>query len=138
MRRLLITGSREWTNRNAMLEALKSAHAELKGDMNGPVILVTGGAKGADKMAEEIWDAYVGAEFIEQHLPKYDKYTQGQAPLKRNTYMVSLGADLCLAFPTRCKKTNCFKGDDRHLSHGTAYTIEKATLAGIDTRIVIG
>ena len=137
-KRLLVTGSREFTDYGKIKSTLKQAYIDLSGYgvHKNTVILVTGNAKGADSMCEMVWNANVNPEWVERHKPKYDKYPQMEAPLVRNRYMVSLGADLCIAFPTRCKKTNCHKGHDRHLSHGTMYTVEKAVLAGIDTRIV--
>lgn len=134
MKRLLITGSRDWTDEQAIKIALYNAWTELGGGRN--VILVSGGAKGADKMAEFIWSINVGDDRIERYPAKDFPH-----PLKRNDHMVNLGADLCLAFPTMCTKPNCNKSTsqpDSHLSHGTDYTIKKARAAGIDTRIVLG
>lgn len=59
---------------------------------------------------------------------------QKAAGLIRNAYMVSLGADLCLAFIRPCTRTApC---DDAllpavHDSHGAAHCVKVATLAGI-------
>ena len=53
MPRLLVTGSRSWHDRDVMERALIEAWSELSGA--GPVVLVHGGARGADEMAEVFW-----------------------------------------------------------------------------------
>jgi hypothetical protein len=138
VKRLLITGSRSFTDTVGMSYMLRGAYRRLKRDMDvpdncvAPIMLVSGNAKGADLMAEEIWAAHVSPELIERWPARDFPH-----PLKRNDHMVSFGADYCLAFPTYCVKINCPKGKIKHLSHGTDYTIKKAKAAGIDTHVLM-
>ena len=86
MPRLLITGSRDWSDRRAIRWALL---------LRGPGTVVHGAARGADRIAGQI-----GAELgwpVEAH-PADWRRGRGAGHL-RNQAMVDLGADLCLAFP---------------------------------------
>jgi len=137
VKRLLITGSRNFTDANAMTIYLRGAYRKLKRDIKilegvvAPITLVSGNAPGADLMAEDIWSRYVSTELIERWPAKDFSH-----PLKRNDHMVGLGADMCVAFPTWCVQLKC-KGRPKHYSHGTDYTIKKAQTAGIDTRVLM-
>ncbi len=55
------------------------------------------------------------------------------AGLRRDAHMVSLGADVCLAFIDPCAKPTCRKPKP-HGSHGATYTADLAEKAGIPTR----
>jgi hypothetical protein len=118
--RILITGSRQWTDRDA-IEAAILEQVSLKLVENGNVTIVHGGAVGADVIAKDVARTYRMKQ--EEHLPKYAERYGGlaglSAPLVRNDLMVSLGADVCLAFTV----------DDRW--SGTRYTMKKAKEAGI-------
>lgn len=78
--------------RNALIEAYR--------DLNtfGDVTLVHGGAAGADTMAGEIWLS--GKLPVEVHKAEWRAHGvyNPHAGVGRNQKMVSLGADLCLAF----------------------------------------
>jgi hypothetical protein len=54
MKRLLITGSRDWTDRQVIRDALAEAWAELR---PGEIVLVHGAARGADSIAADVWAA---------------------------------------------------------------------------------
>jgi hypothetical protein len=91
--RVLITGSRTWTNETLMREAFESINKD--NEYNFRVILVHGTAKGADSMADKI-----GQELgwsIERHPADWNTHGK-RAGFVRNSEMVSLGADICLAF----------------------------------------
>lgn len=110
-KRLLVTGSRDWTDSRTMALALTKAWHELGGV---GVVLVHGGARGADTMAEQIGKR-IGFE-IERHPADW---SMGKAAGHiRNQRMVDLGADLCLAFPI---------GESR----GTRHCMALAVQAGI-------
>lgn len=112
--RLLITGSRNWTNRTVIQRALREAWMSLGG--NAEVILVSGACPtGADRMCEEVWEQS-GLE-VERHPAQWDTLGK-RAGFVRNAEMVALGADLCLAF----HKAN---------SRGTAHTIHLCNTTGI-------
>lgn len=89
--RVLITGSRNFTNTKLMYNALSSIQ-------NNGITLVHGGCRGADKIAEKI-----GKELgfqIEEHLANWDKHGKS-AGMIRNVEMLNSGIDLVLAFPTK-------------------------------------
>jgi hypothetical protein len=87
--RILVTGSRTWTDEAAIAEAL-AGHWH-----DGNAVLVTGACpRGADEIAERIWRSRGGQ--VEHH--PADWSTGRDAGMRRNAGMVSLGADVCLAF----------------------------------------
>ncbi len=91
--RILITGSRGWTNKlpifGAIEEALRSRHMDpwCESDLT----IVHGGAHGVDLIAQNLADEWRWA---------YEEYPAKdfRDPLARNAHMVSLGADVVLAF----------------------------------------
>lgn len=87
--RILITGSRSWSDQLTIFDALLE-HGRPEED-----VLVSGACpRGADRMAEEIWEMFGGR--VERH--PADWSIGRRAGILRNSHMVSLGADLCLAF----------------------------------------
>lgn len=130
--RILITGSRGWTDQATIRAAMIRALADFPDDEL--VTLVTGGCPtGADKLAETVW-ATLSAGPTETH--PADWYQHGhRAGYLRNKHMIDLGADLCLAFLTPCTKPGCTREPTGHDSHGTAMTIDIARKAGIPVRI---
>lgn len=93
--RLLITGSRTWTDQQRMYDALFTAYHELMANFS-EVVLVHGGAEGADRMAASIWSRNSGMP-IENHRAMWEVYGR-RAGFQRNQEMVALGAELMLAF----------------------------------------
>lgn len=90
MRRVLVTGSRDWENWDTIYDALSKIHEAI-----GDFILVHGGARGADEMAN-IWAHRTG---VTAEVHPADWKTHGKkAGFLRNTEMVKSGADMCLAF----------------------------------------
>lgn len=89
-RRVLVTGSRSWTDADVIREAL----AEQWGD--GTTVLISSACpRGADRIAEQIWTRWGG--IVERH--PADWHTHGRAAgFRRNTAMVQAGASVCLAF----------------------------------------
>lgn len=92
--RLLITGSRNWTNRRQMEEILADAWRN-EFIRNSKAILVHGAARGADRLAADLWEAH-GLP-TEAHKAEWDLYGK-RAGILRNKLMVELGANLCIAF----------------------------------------
>ena len=82
-------------------------------------IIISGGAKGIDTLAERYADKNGISKLILK--PKYNLYGKG-APLKRNEEMITL-ADKVLVF-----------WDGR--SRGTKFTIDKANALGIEVEII--
>lgn len=125
--RILITGSRDWEDRNLLNDTLN----EYAGASD--IVVVHGACPtGADKMADE-WVAYQGVR-VERH-PAWWISPDGYDPragFRRNAAMVRLGADVCLAFINRCTKPDCTP--QPHGSHGATHTADLAEKAGIPTR----
>ena|SRR5690242_3933949 len=112
MTRILITGSRDWTNHALIVRELTAQYMETP-----DAILVSGGCpSGADRFCEEIWVNLGGT--IEVHPADW---TLGRgAGILRNQQMVDLGADVCFAFR-------------KNYSRGTTHCANAATMAGIPT-----
>lgn len=122
--RIMVTGSRHWQDRGTLTSALERGHTYL---VNGrphlyeaPVVLVHGGARGADQMASSI--AYGLGWQQEEHKADWSAHGKG-AGLKRNQAMVDAGADLLIACPLPGSK-------------GTWDCMKRAVEAGIPVYIV--
>jgi YspA, cpYpsA-related SLOG family len=113
VRRILVTGSREWTDWPKLCGAINDAASR-----GYPVTIVAGGAKGADKMAEQ-WAQWVQQVTLEVHLPDWNTVGRS-AGFRRNQAMVDLGADVCLAFALTWDS-------------GTGHCARAARKAGIET-----
>ncbi|QIS09901.1 SLOG family protein [Nocardia arthritidis] len=112
-RRILITGSRSWTDRATIRAALADAWSP-------DAVLVSGACpRGADALCEACWLAWGGR--VERHPADWDRLGR-RAGFVRNAQMVSAGADLCLAFI-------------RNNSAGASHTARLAQRAGIPTRV---
>lgn len=117
--RILVTGSRSWTDENTIAWALGQAAGRLasQGHDLRTTVLVSGACpRGADAIAERIWETYLLP--VERHPADWDGPAGRGAGFARNAEMVALGADLCLAFPL---------GD----SPGTRHTMRLAHARGI-------
>ena len=128
MPRILVTGSRDWKDRNRVLWGLSSAclangwttEPDEYGNWlpAGDVVLGHGGCPtGADVMADD-W-ALSSCVTTEVHLAEWDRHGLRAGPI-RNEEMVAAGADICLAFI-------------RNNSRGASGCAEKAESAGIKT-----
>lgn len=91
--RILVTGSREWTDRSLIRSVLLGYTYSLD------PVLVHGGARGADTIAaQEFAELFGERGTVETHEADWDRYGPSAGPV-RNAAMVALGADVCLAFP---------------------------------------
>jgi hypothetical protein len=136
--RVLVTGSRDWTDRGAVYRALHhhvvDQHWEKGYDSKGifvnwvkpdDFVLVHGACPtGADAIAD---DWCIGWHFVAERHPADWQQHGKRAGFLRNKHMVDLGVDLCLAFLNPCTKTGCGHRDARghyeqHDSHGAAMT----------------
>ena len=116
MFRLLVTGSRDWSD----VEVI-TAELQFVAKKYNNVVLVSGHAIGADRIAEEI---AVGLGWVvEIHEPDWTLHGKS-AGFKRNTTMLETEVQAVLAF----HKDN---------SKGTADTIRKAKERKIPTRILV-
>ena len=118
--RILVTGSRDWTDVHAVRQALFDVWMEW--DRPSDAVLVHGACHlgGADMIADACWR--------QQGFPveSYPAERDGSGRLlgpERNQMMVDLGADICLAFPL---------ADSR----GTWSCVRRAKRAGIPVRVI--
>lgn len=123
--RILVTGSREWDDRETLYAEIVRVWKEQPRDVT--VVTFVHGAcpRGADAMLVEVIEGghWIGARIVlEAHPADWATHGKAAGPI-RNQRMVDLGADLCLAFPTES-------------SRGTWDCIKRANRAGIPVRIV--
>lgn len=118
--RILVTGSRDWTDRQAVEDAVL---AEWRGRGEPTEVVVFEGAcpqGGADAIARGVAAQY--GFLVETHPARWQEHGKAAGPF-RNQEMVDSGADVCLAFP----------GPD---SRGTWDCVRRAERAGVPVRIV--
>lgn len=115
--RVIVCGSRKWSDRRLIAETLNDLVEEFAPDY--PVI-VHGDARGADRLAAE--EAGKAGLLVEAHAADWDRYGKN-AGLVRNAEMAELGADLCVAF---------WDG----ASTGTQHMMNVARMSDIPVRIV--
>lgn len=132
--RILITGSRDWSDEDTVWGALDIVAREVLSAGCTEIVVVHGAAKGPDMLA----DAWVRSR--RQYWPvRAERYPadwkrHGRAAgLKRNPVMVSRGADVCLAFALPCTKPDC-RRPQPHYTHGTEHCAGLAEREGIPTR----
>jgi hypothetical protein len=144
--RILITGSRSWTNVQFATDAI-NAGIMLLGSHAKEAVLVHGAAQGADVLCANVATGLGMA--TEAHPAAWDEHAadcpvshQGlrtckKAGHRRNAEMIAGGAGLCLAFPTH--GLQLAEGEDRKdTSRGTWDCATKAKDAGIPTLVVWG
>jgi len=90
--RILITGSRDWTNQNAVFGAIHTAIADYDADYTDVVIIHGACPTGADAIADTV---QFGT--IKRYPADWEKHGKAAGPI-RNKTMVTAGADVCLAF----------------------------------------
>lgn len=100
MKRLLITGTRNGWFHDDLAYGLRWAYYELA-EPPEDVTLVHGAAPGVDLQAAAIWAGW--GMSTEAHPAPWDQYPRTAGPM-RNSTMVDLGADLCIAFPVLASK----------------------------------
>lgn len=120
MKRLLITGSRDWTNSLAVAMAIYDARLRLSVAPESCVLVSGNCPTGADEIAETY--ARLNGYSVELHPVVWRPYGiyNPHAGHARNSEMVALGADVCLAFI-------------RDGSPGASDCARKAEAAGIPT-----
>jgi hypothetical protein len=117
--RVIVCGSRTWTDRGAIFDRLN--------ELRPPLRIVHGScSSGADKIADD-WclRAHVLGEDVaaERYPAEWGEYGKA-AGMIRNTRMASAGAELCLAFRMPGK------------SNGTDDMVKKARAAGIPVEVI--
>ena len=129
--RILVTGSRDWSNVETIRQALLDHTSDV--EYVSDVLIVHGAATGADTLSGRIARNF--GFMVEEHPANWDdcgddcnpehwRYRYDNTPYcprsgyKRNALMVNLGADICLAFI-------------RNGSKGAGMTARMAEKAGI-------
>jgi hypothetical protein len=98
--RILLTGSRRWDDRLAIVHGLCAALHDTP-DLDTPAVLIHGACEfgGADTIADDIWTEWRAAFGTELFLPpERHRAADFTSPLERNKHMVTLGADVCVTF----------------------------------------
>lgn len=127
--RLLVTGSRTWSDEDVAHRAL-----ELVGWAAIPnqVTLVHGSAgRGLDRIARD-WAAPRRPHWMLEPHPAMWADLGRRAGMVRNAEMVKAGASLCCAFINRCPDPAC-RRPRPHGSHGATGCADLAETAGIPT-----
>lgn len=91
--KVMVTGSRRWTDR----EAIAAAMFRAMDPYNHNVLIVGDCPTGADAIAADIAKTEL-AFTVEEYRAEWRKHGKGAGPL-RNQAMVDQGPDVCLAFP---------------------------------------
>lgn len=112
--RILVTGSREWTDERAILSVLGDAAGDTPAR---EITLMHGTCRGADVIAERL--ARDAGWAIERYPADWARHGDAAGQI-RNERMVKVGADVCIAFI-------------RDKSPGASTTARKADRAGIRT-----
>ena len=117
--RILITGSRNWTDGPKVRDAIHYWAVALGGD----VVVVHGDCPtGADRLADISARTILGLP-VEKHPADWGIPRDRSAGPRRNQKMVDLGADVCIAFPL---------GESR----GTRHCMAAAKAAGIPVVVI--
>lgn len=137
--RILVTASRTWRDWRGVHAKLAEAERRAWDLGYRQVVVVHGGAKGGDTMADD-WTRFPsplpGMTRLAERYPlaHADWYPRGKfdpsVGSKRNARMVALGAHEALGFADKCCKTTCHRRKP-HDSHGTADCLAQARAAGI-------
>jgi hypothetical protein len=112
--RLLVCGDRNWTDKSCIFGTL---------DEVAPTVIISGGATGADDIAEQ----WAVEHRVERHIfpAQWDKFGKAAGPI-RNQLMLDAGQpDLVLAFHA-----------DYALSKGTKDMVRRARKAGLTARVI--
>ena len=122
--RILVTGSRDWSNAASVTREFHALWYRLNGNQppegHTRIIVVDGAAPGLDEIAHR--EAVRRGWGSERHPADWTTHGKRAGPI-RNQAMVDLGADICLAFPTAS-------------SVGTWDCVRRANRAGIRVIVV--
>jgi hypothetical protein len=109
MTRVLVCGGRDFSDRATLTAALDRLHAE-----RGFTLVIAGGARGADTMAEE-WAASRGVP-CDVYMAEWERLGRKAGPIRNARMLTEGNPDLVVAFPG---------------GRGTAHMVRIARRAGV-------
>lgn len=115
--RILVTGGRSYIAHRTIRDVLATY------DATPPPTLVHGAASGADRTAAQVATHVLGWP-VEEHPADWKQHGRAAGPI-RNQHMVSLGADILIAFPGGKGTADCVRRAERagipvhHVEHTT-------------------
>jgi len=133
--RILVTGSRSWKDTEKLHAALDAVALAALDTVASSVVLVLGGALGADTTAH-LWAADRKRQGWRIERPEVHPVSGAEwrkssyAGNLRNQRMVDLGADVCVAAVNPCEKPKCRKPKP-HGTHGSTDCVERCEAYGI-------
>lgn len=118
--RVIVCGSRDWTDTKVILERLKQLPAD--------TMVMTGGCRGADRIADELirWSDHLWYLRTDVHFAEWEEHGKSAGPI-RNQKMLDRGPDLVIAFHP-----------DIESSKGTKHMVSIARAAGVPVEIITG
>jgi hypothetical protein len=122
VRRVLVTGSRDWKDLRAVHDAIWRQYVDNLDTAMGFTVVHGDCPTGADAFASSYCLMSSAPIIEEKHPADWDTHGKAAGPL-RNQEMVDLGADVCLAFPLP-------------ESRGTRDCMRRAKAAGIPVVVV--
>jgi hypothetical protein len=90
--KILVCGGRDFSDRIKVYEVLDQIHKDTPIDM-----VITGGARGADRLAEEWAAEYEVPLMVEP--ADWKTYGKAAGPIRNRLMLVKYGPDLVVAFP---------------------------------------
>lgn len=117
MYKILVCGGREFDDWDLLSYHLTELHENM-GDMNNPLLIIEGGAKGADFLAR-VWAKYRAIEFpvtYDEFPANWKKYGKAAGHIRNQQMLDEVKPDLVVAFPG---------------GTGTADMVKRAKKAGI-------
>ena len=128
---ILITGSRDYTDRAFLYSALDRAREFYTGRR---IVIRHGAARGADTLGSNWVDSIGNFRLVDEDpMPPDPADAWPAAGMIRNARMVRKGALWCLGFVNQCRRPQC-ANRPVHGSHGAEGCLEMAENARIQTR----
>lgn len=108
--RILICGSRFWTDEDAIREVLEGLVEEFRGL---EIQIIHGDCRGADRIAARIAKEDLGIENVQPYPAKWKKYGDAAGPI-RNQEMISLDPTHMVAFGSGYGTEGCVRLAQEH------------------------
>lgn len=122
--RVLICGSRDWTLQEPIYRVLNGYLHDGRADHDTPLTIISGGASGADQIAER-WATLNNVDRL-IHKARWDQHGNAAGPIRNQEMLAAGEPDTVWAFATKPLRD----------SVGTADMVRRATRAGVPTFLV--